>query len=179
MREASWTEGIELGRAEGIELGRIKGLALAKEETTLNMLRYGFDTEVVKDVAGVDDETLARLLKKSLRAAGQDGGEPMPGGWTEEAAAQEPLPGEWEGVSKSKGKNALDMLGCGFDPEVVKREPGVDDESLARSDKNSLRAAGQDGGDPRPGGGMGADSARVPLLSRLRGWLFGYGKKRA
>jgi predicted transposase/invertase (TIGR01784 family) len=50
-------EGREEGLAEGLEEGLEKGL----ERTARNALAKGFSVDIVRDITGLDEETIVRL----------------------------------------------------------------------------------------------------------------------
>jgi hypothetical protein len=61
MTEWNWDDAKEVWFEEGREEGREEGLAEGKEETARNALARGFSVDIVKEITGLDEETIIRL----------------------------------------------------------------------------------------------------------------------
>jgi predicted transposase YdaD len=55
MTEWNWDDAFAVQRAEGREEGR--------EETAKNALAKGFSVDIVREITGLDEETITRLLQ--------------------------------------------------------------------------------------------------------------------
>jgi predicted transposase/invertase (TIGR01784 family) len=60
-REKGLEEGLEKGREEGLEKGLEEGLEKGREEAARKALARGVSLDIIREITGLDEETIARL----------------------------------------------------------------------------------------------------------------------